>query len=103
MRVFLDAAAKRIGRSLSPMVGTASFELIRHYVQHERLVGRQLQFGLSEGDLSGVRHCPISERDMLPGRLFLDQMRGRALSVASSRFADQLRLALANMETSGQG
>lgn len=96
VRVLLDAAAKRIRRDLNPMVETESFELIRHYIQHEGLVGFQIPIGLTTAQNHGVCFRPISARDMLPGALLLGQMRGRVLSVASSRFADQLRLALAH-------
>ena len=97
VRGLLDMAAKRVGRTVAPVVETESFELIRYYVMHERTVGFQILIGLSSELDTGMEFRPISDRDMPPGNLLLGQMRGRVLSVATSRFADQVALALANM------
>lgn len=97
VRDLLDMAAKRVGRSLAPVVETESFELIRYYVMQERAVGFQIPIGLSSERDTGMVFRPISDRDMPPGNLLLGQMRGRVLSVATSRFADQVSAALANM------
>jgi len=78
---------------VSPVVETESFELIRHYVLHENLIGFQIPIGLRDGDGTLVFR-PISERDLPPGSLILGQMRGRTLPVASARFAMQLAAAL---------
>ncbi len=94
VRNLLDAAAKRIGRSLSPVIETESFELIRYYVRKERAIGFQVPIGLSGTQRADLSFCPISLRDMPPGSLLLGQMRGRVLSVATSRFADQVAVAL---------
>jgi hypothetical protein len=63
----------------------------------ERAVGFQIPIGLSADRDPGMVFRPISGRDMPPGNLLLGQMRGRVLSVATSRFADQVSLALATM------
>ena len=97
VRGLLDMAAKRIGRSVTPAVETESFELIRYYVMQERVIGFQIPIGLSPDLDPGMAFRPISDRDMPPGNLLLGQMRGRVLSVATSRFADQVALALATM------
>lgn len=97
VRGLLDMAAKRVGRTVTPVVETESFELIRYYVMHERAVGFQIPIGLSAEQDTGMVFRPISDRDMPPGNLLLGQMRGRVLSVATSRFADQVSLALAQM------
>jgi len=97
VRGLLDMAAKRVGRAVTPVVETESFELIRYYVMNERAVGFQIPIGLSMEQDSDMVFRPIAARDMLPGNLLLGQMRGRVLSVATSRFADQVALALANM------
>lgn len=94
VRNLLDAAARRIGRRVDPVVETESFELIRYYVQHERAVGFQVPIGLYGARADGLSYRAISERDMQPGKLLLGQMRGRILSVATSRFADQVAAAL---------
>jgi DNA-binding transcriptional LysR family regulator len=95
VRNLLDTAARRIGRHLSPVVETESFELIRYYVMREATVGFQVPIGLSQASVEGLSFCPISLRDMPPGSLLLGQMRSRILSVATSRFANQVATALA--------
>jgi len=97
VRGLLDMAARRIGRTVAPVVETESFELIRYYVLHERAVGFQIPIGLSVEQDSGLMVKAISGRDMPPGNLLLGQMRGRVLSVATSRFAEQVAVALATM------
>jgi len=94
VRHLLDFAARRIRRQIAPVLETESFELIRHYVMHEHAIGFQIPIGLRmPGDGSMVCR-PLSERDVTPGGLILGQLRGRALPVASARFALQLVSAL---------
>lgn len=97
VRGLLDVAARRVGRTVTPVVETQSFELIRYYVLQERAVGFQIPVGLSSEKDPELCFRPISDRDMSPGSLLLGQMRGRVLSVATSRFADQVANALARM------
>lgn len=94
VRHLLDFAARRGSRRVSPLVETESFELIRHYVLHEKLIGFQIPIGLRDPADGSLVFRPISERDMPSGSLILGQMRGRALPVASGRFAMQLAGAL---------
>ncbi|MCB1479657.1 MAG: LysR family transcriptional regulator [Rhodobiaceae bacterium] len=89
VRYLLDFAARRSSRRVSPVVETESFELIRHYVLHEKLIGFQIPIGLKSSE-AGIVHRPVSSRDLSPGSLILGQMRGRTLPVASARFAMQL-------------
>lgn len=94
VRHLLDYAARRGLRKFAPVVETESFELIRHYVMHENLIGFQIPIGLrtpSDGSLVFRR---IAEKDVKSGNLILGQMRGRTLPVASARFAMQLTNAL---------
>ena len=94
VRHLLDFAARRGSRRVSPLVETESFELIRHYVLHERVIGFQIPMGLHGFGDPRLVYRPISERDLPPGNLILGQMRGRALPVASARFAMQLAASL---------
>jgi hypothetical protein len=66
---------------------------------HERAVGFQIPIGLSAEQVTGMLFRPISDRNVPPGNLLLGQMRGRVLSVATSRFADQVALALTEMSS----
>ncbi|WP_071795758.1 LysR family transcriptional regulator [Natronohydrobacter thiooxidans] len=96
VRSLLDGAAKSIGRQITPVVETESFELIRHYVLSEQIIGFQIPIGLNAQRQSGLVFRAISERDVPPGVLLLGQQRGRSLPVASFRFAMQLGKALEN-------
>ena len=96
VRSLLDGAAKSIGRQVTPVVETESFELIRHYVHTEQTIGFQIPIGLDAQRQRGLAIRPISERDVAPGVLLLGQQRGRSLPVASFRFAMQLGKALQN-------
>jgi DNA-binding transcriptional LysR family regulator len=94
VRYLLDAAARRAGRRVTPVVETESFELIRHYVLHERAIGFQIPIGLSKPLDPALTCRPLAARDIPPGLLLLGQMKGRILPVATSRFATQLVQAL---------
>ena len=94
VRFLLDQATKRGARRLNPIVETESFELIRHYVLHERAVGFQIPIGLRGAGDGAVLYRPISRRDLPPGNLILGQRRGRTLPVASARFMIQLATSL---------
>ncbi|MEM1361944.1 MAG: LysR family transcriptional regulator [Pseudomonadota bacterium] len=92
VRALLDPAAKNKNRAVAPVVETDSFELIRHYVLHEHLVGFQIGIGLQPDH--GFVMRKIAEKDLPHGHLLLGQMKGRALPVAAYRFATQLARAL---------
>jgi DNA-binding transcriptional LysR family regulator len=94
VRHLLDFAARRGSRRVAPVVETESFEMIRHYVLHENVIGFQIPIGLRNPGDGSLFFRPISERDLPPGNLILGQMRGRTLPVASARFAMQLAAAL---------
>lgn len=102
VRHLLDFAARRGSRRVMPVVETESFELIRHYVLHEQVIGFQIPIGLAGVTDDRLILRPISDRDLPPGNLILGQMRGRSLPVASSRFAMQLAAAL-EVGTAGHG
>ncbi len=94
VRHLLEMAATRRMQSLSPIVETESFELIRHYVLRENAIGFQIPIGLRTGIQGGVAHAPLSEKDIPPGRLLLGQMKGRTLPMAPAKFARQLETRL---------
>lgn len=95
VRHLLEAAATRRNQTLNSVVETESFEMIRHYVTRENAVGFQIPIGLDTTAQQGIAHAPLSEKDIPRGRLLLGQMKGRALPVASLKFAQQLAAALA--------
>jgi len=103
VRHLLDFAARRGSRRVTPVVETESFELIRHYVLHERVIGFQIPIGIHGFGDPALVFRPISERDLPPGNLILGQMRGRTLPVASARFAMQVASALKRYQASAHG
>ena len=94
VRHVLDIGCKRISRQLAPVLETDSFELIRRYVLHEGVVGFQIPIALQASTMPTLILREISSRDMPTGHLLLGQLKGRGLSVATSRFATQLIHAL---------
>ncbi|MSU88503.1 LysR family transcriptional regulator [Rhodobacteraceae bacterium 2CG4] len=94
VRTLLDRAAKRIGRQLEPALETESFEMIRHFAALGQTIGFQIPIGLNPAAHEDVASIPLSESDLPAGQLYLGQLRGRALPVASIRFAQQLTAAL---------
>lgn len=93
-RTLLDTAIRRLSRTPRLVLEADSFDFMRHYILYENAVGFQIPIGLSPGDMPGLTFRPIARADLPAGRLFLGQMRGRPLSVASARFASQLIQAL---------
>jgi DNA-binding transcriptional LysR family regulator len=96
VRHLLELGATRSGRMLTPSIETESFDLIRHYVTQEDVVGFQIPIGLRTSKHDTIVHRPLSERDVPAGRLLLGQMKGRTLPVASSKFGQQLVAALSH-------
>ncbi len=103
VRHLLELGAKKIGQTLSPRVETESFELIRHYIMHEDSIGFQIPIGLDIERQNAIAFRPVSSKDVPVGQLLLGQMKGRVLPVVSSRFADQLVMALEQAELGGSG
>ncbi|GHF42284.1 LysR family transcriptional regulator [Seohaeicola zhoushanensis] len=91
VRALLDMAVAKGTRSIRPVAESDSFDFMRHYVRHEKAaIAFQIPIGLREESASGLIHRPLSARDCAPGTLYLGQMRGRTLPVASARFAQAL-------------
>ncbi|MGG7565165.1 LysR family transcriptional regulator [Rhodovulum sp. DZ06] len=97
VRFLLDRAAKRIGRVLEPAVETESFEMIRYHAAFGQGVGFQIPIGLDISRQPDIAFAPLSEKDVAKGELLLGQLRGRALPVASIRFARQVAAALSGL------
>ncbi len=102
VRHLLETAANRRDLVLNPSVQTESFEMLRHYVTQENAVGFQIPIGLNAEQQTNIAHRPLSEQDVPMGHLYLGQMRGRTLPVASAKFAQQLMVALAAHATESQ-
>jgi|TARA_R110002124_G_scaffold280685_8_gene454280 DNA-binding transcriptional LysR family regulator len=91
IRHLIEASAHRLSRTTAPIVETDSFEFIRHYVLQENCLGFQIPIGLKQDSERPFVTKEISSKDVPVGNLFLGQLKGRTLPVASARFA--LRIA----------
>ncbi|MAC79499.1 MAG: hypothetical protein CML66_15720 [Rhodobacteraceae bacterium] len=99
VRVLLDAAIRKSAyRRIEPVVEAESFDFMRHYVLQENAIAFQFPIGIDMTGAKGYVARPISPRDVEPGNLFLGQLRGRILPVASGRFLQQLATALQGHE-----
>jgi DNA-binding transcriptional LysR family regulator len=91
VRALLESAAKRKSLPLEPVVQSDSFDFLRNFAMTRGAVSFQIEIGLPPGGEGyGLASRPLSGRDVPAGLLYLGQLRGRALSVAASRFVDQL-------------
>lgn len=102
VRHLLEMTARRSGMPLNPRVESESFEVIRHYVLQEACIGFQIPIGLRAGEGADICVRRLADRDLDSGNLFLGQMKGRTLPVASARFAQQLVESL-NSYSLGEG
>jgi DNA-binding transcriptional LysR family regulator len=95
-RQLLERAMARRSLALEPALQSNSFELLKCYVSDEPALTFQIPIGAPEGEgNAGIISRPLDSRDVDPGTLYLGQQPGRALSVAASRFQDQLAQSLA--------
>ncbi len=99
VRHLLELGIRKLRRQFDPVVESDSFDLIRHYIQHEQAIGFQIPIGLKPPADGALVFRPLAVRDVPVGHLFLGQRQGRTLPVASARFAMQLASVLAT--TSG--
>ena len=91
VRNLLEAAVARSSQRLQPAVESDSFEFLRHQALAENILTFQIAIGLpATDDGSGLTSRPIDSRDAPPGTLFVCQLRGRILPVATARFASQM-------------
>ncbi|MEM1130475.1 MAG: LysR family transcriptional regulator [Pseudomonadota bacterium] len=101
VRHLLELATRGRSLGLDPVLEADSFELMRQYVFHEEVIGFQIPIGLGSELHPDLVVRRLSERDIAPGLLFIGQLRGRSLPVATARFAQQISAAFE--EISGLG
>lgn len=94
VRHLLEFATRGRSGRLDPVLEADSFELMREYVLHERVVSFQIPIGLMPVRDPRLVVRPLDARDLPPGLLLLGQLRGRTLPVATAKFAVQLAAAL---------
>lgn len=86
MRFILDDAMLRKGDELKKIVESDNFDFIRNYLEHELCISFQLPIGLKTDDKIVSRE--IEERAVPGGNLYVAQLKGRILPVASALFAN---------------
>ncbi len=88
IRHHIEHALARRGVELRPLVESGSLEFLRNLTLREDVVSLQIPSGIPQDPRLHSR--PIDTRDLSPMALVLAQLRGRTLSVAAAKFADQL-------------
>ena len=95
VRHLMEVALQRSPVKLEPVIESDSFEFLRYHALHEQVLTFQIAVGLPvKADLMGLVTRQLDDRDVPQGVLYLGQLRGRTLSVAAAKFANQLIAAL---------
>ncbi|GHA21735.1 LysR family transcriptional regulator [Devosia pacifica] len=89
IRHHLQSALVRASLPVNTVVESDSFEVLRSYTGGEQVISFQIRAGIPQ-DNSNLVAREIDHRDMPPTQLVLGQLRGRSLSVAASKFVDQI-------------
>jgi DNA-binding transcriptional LysR family regulator len=90
-RQILERAVANLSISITPTVESNSFEFLKYYVLHENAITFQIPIGVPQNDeIDGLVTIPIDERDVTSGMIYVGQLSGRILPVASARFADEI-------------
>ncbi|GJE27891.1 LysR family transcriptional regulator [Methylobacterium organophilum] len=88
IRHHIAHAFGRRGFDLMTAVESSSYEFLRNLALRQDLVGLQVEIGIPQDER--LRSRPIDPADLEPMTMVLAQLRGRLLSVAAAKFADQL-------------
>ncbi len=98
VRHLLDIAALSAQVRLNPVIESDSFEFLRNIAIAENIISFQIPIGLNNVTMAGMMTSrPLDQRDVPAGVLYMGQLRGRTLPVASARFAAQLSVALSEL------
>ncbi|MFC3227397.1 LysR family transcriptional regulator [Marinibaculum pumilum] len=96
-RYLFEIALRRAGMEAEVAVTSNSFEFVRSYLLREPLIGFQVMSGLPplpEQAATGLVFRQVDRRDAATATLALGQLRGRSLSVAAAKFAEQVSRSL---------
>jgi len=92
MRFLLDDAMLRKGDEFEKIIESDNFDFIRNYLLHEDCISFQLPIGLkTESEQTAENEIisrTIDERAVPTGNLYVGQLKGRVLPVASALFAN---------------
>ena len=89
IRHLLDAALARNLLRVDMQIESGSLEFLRNYALRENVISFQISSGIPLSNKE-IHARPIDERDLAPIQIILGQLRGRSLSIAAAKFADQL-------------
>lgn len=89
IRALVDQPIYALGLNPKVMVESDSLEFLRGFVLRESAVTFQPLTGVPQGD-GRVCARPIDVRDLAHIRVVLAQLKGRTLSIAAEKFAEQL-------------
>ncbi|MEO3387304.1 LysR family transcriptional regulator [Mesorhizobium sp. CAU 1741] len=89
IRHLLQAAIVRAALPVNTVIESDSFEVLRSYAGGGEVISFQIRAGIPQGSGNLIAR-EIDQRDMPPTQLVLGQLRGRSLSVAASKFVDQI-------------
>jgi DNA-binding transcriptional LysR family regulator len=89
IRHILDGVLARSSSTMTVAVESGSLEFLRNYVKQEHAIAFQVTSGIPANE---VNLCArqVDERDVGLMQVILGRLRGRALTVAAAKFADQL-------------
>jgi DNA-binding transcriptional LysR family regulator len=89
MRHVLDAALAVLSMGMNVAVESGSAEFLRNYIRREHAISFQVSTGIPAGE-TDLCARELDRRDVPPLQAVLGCLRGRALSVAAAKFANQL-------------
>lgn len=97
-RAMINDALQEKSYARAPDLESNSFEYLKGHVAQTRAVTFQVEIGtpLPETTDRSVTARLVDARDVRPGTLWLGHLSGRSLSVAASRFAEQIGRDLEN-------
>lgn len=94
-RMLFDNSVANKGFSVIPVLESNSFEYLKAHVAKTDAITFQISIGAPEIDEGAITTCQLDSRDICAGSLCLGQLKGRSLSVAASRFLEQITRSLA--------
>jgi len=98
-RQLLDEVSARTGLTFKIAAESNSFEMLRGLVTQAGLISFQIDIGtLPIGNRLGIIACKIDDRDVPRANLVFGRLRGRALPIATSVFAEKLTRQLEAMQ-----
>ncbi|MDW3221849.1 MAG: LysR family transcriptional regulator [Paracoccaceae bacterium] len=97
-RTMINAALQEKSYARAPELESNSFEYLKSHVSNNMAVTFQIEIGAPLPPIKDQRLTArlIDTRDVAAGTLWMGQLAGRSLSVAASRFAEQIGRDLSN-------